>query len=263
MTTKLVINSDDFGYSRAINYGIIDCYNHGVLTSTTLMANMPEFEHAVKLSKKFPGLGVGAHLVLTAGKPIKTNHSTLIDSSGNFFTLDYLKENSLNISLEEVYDEWDAQIMKILNCDISITHLDTHHYVHSISPLHDIIEKLSKKYSLPVRNCFGVKEKMSEDAFVPASELWNLFNYSTIKDVSEPYEIMKDEIFELLREDMIHFSKLKKVEAVCHPGYLDMGVWLGSSFNKARMREIEILCDPKLKDMLDSFDYELCRYNNF
>lgn len=49
---KLIINADDFGFTRAINYGIIDAHNLGVLTSTTLMVTMPAFEHAVDLSKK-------------------------------------------------------------------------------------------------------------------------------------------------------------------------------------------------------------------
>ena len=43
----------------------MDAYQRGILTSTTLMANMPGFEHAVKLRKEMPRLGVGVHLTLT------------------------------------------------------------------------------------------------------------------------------------------------------------------------------------------------------
>lgn len=38
---KVMFNSDDFGYSHGVNYGIMDAYQRGILTSTTLMANMP------------------------------------------------------------------------------------------------------------------------------------------------------------------------------------------------------------------------------
>ena len=55
---KVIFNSDDFGYSHGVNYGIVDAYQRGILTSTTLMANMPGFEHAVKLKKELPDLGV-------------------------------------------------------------------------------------------------------------------------------------------------------------------------------------------------------------
>ncbi len=67
---KVIFNSDDFGYSHGVNYGIMDAYQRGILTSTILMANMPGFEHAVKLRKEMPRLGVGVHLTLTCGKPL-------------------------------------------------------------------------------------------------------------------------------------------------------------------------------------------------
>ena len=43
----LILNADDFGYSYGVNYGIIESHLRGVLTSTTLMAGMPGFDHAV------------------------------------------------------------------------------------------------------------------------------------------------------------------------------------------------------------------------
>ena len=34
---KVIFNSDDFGYSHGVNYGIVDAYQRGILTSTTLI----------------------------------------------------------------------------------------------------------------------------------------------------------------------------------------------------------------------------------
>ncbi|MEG0276419.1 MAG: ChbG/HpnK family deacetylase, partial [Coprobacillus sp.] len=73
---KIINNADDFGYSNAINYGIIDCYLNGMLTSTTLMPAMPGFDHAVALAKQNPGLGIGVHLTLTCGRPVLEGHKT-------------------------------------------------------------------------------------------------------------------------------------------------------------------------------------------
>lgn len=64
---KVIINADDFGYSAAVNAGIIKAYQDGVLTSTTLMANMSGRDGAIQLAKENQGLGVGGHLVLTCG----------------------------------------------------------------------------------------------------------------------------------------------------------------------------------------------------
>src|SRR5699024_3337774 len=67
---RIIINADDFGYSRAVNWGIIDAHAEGLLTSTTLMTNMPAAEHAFKLGHAHENLGIGVHLTLTCGRPL-------------------------------------------------------------------------------------------------------------------------------------------------------------------------------------------------
>lgn len=101
---KLIINSDDFGYSNGVNYGIIDAYRNGILTSTTLMANMPGFNEAVKLKKEYPRLGVGVHLTLTCGKPLLKSHKTLVSENGEFNKLAFYKQD-FAIDYEELYQE--------------------------------------------------------------------------------------------------------------------------------------------------------------
>ena len=44
---KVIMNADDFGFSRGVNLAILEGFQHGILTSTSLMVNMPGFEHAV------------------------------------------------------------------------------------------------------------------------------------------------------------------------------------------------------------------------
>lgn len=110
---KLIINTDDLGYCKGVNYGIIEAYKDGILTSTTMMANMPGFDHAVELHKQHPSLGIGVHLTLTTGKPILKQLKTIVDAEGNFRNQSYYK-SSFIIDQQEIYDEWKAQIEKIL-----------------------------------------------------------------------------------------------------------------------------------------------------
>ncbi|MEH7013290.1 ChbG/HpnK family deacetylase, partial [Neobacillus niacini] len=37
----LIVNADDFGFSRGVNYGIIDAHKYGIVNSATVMMNMP------------------------------------------------------------------------------------------------------------------------------------------------------------------------------------------------------------------------------
>ena len=96
---KVIVNSDDFGYSRGINFGIMDCYKRGVLTSGTLMTNMPGFEHAVELAKENPGFGVGIHMVLTAQGPVLDTHKIIADPETGMFRKqkEYKEEINQNI----------------------------------------------------------------------------------------------------------------------------------------------------------------------
>ena len=60
-----IVNADDFGADIGINRGIAEAHTSGIVTSTSLMVNMPGTEDAVELSRKLPGLGVGLHVNLT------------------------------------------------------------------------------------------------------------------------------------------------------------------------------------------------------
>ena len=61
---RLVVNADDFGFTRDVNQGIVEAHCRGILTATTLMATGESFEHAVQLARENPSLDVGCHLVL-------------------------------------------------------------------------------------------------------------------------------------------------------------------------------------------------------
>src|SRR5699024_8637436 len=122
----LIINADDFGYSTGVNYGIIHSYQHGILTSTTLMANMPGFDAGVNLAKENKGLGVGIHLVVSCGSPLRKDVSSLTDNNGYFHNISFY-EKEFSISMDDLYKEWKAQINKIIESGIEPTHLDSHH----------------------------------------------------------------------------------------------------------------------------------------
>jgi len=74
---QLVVNADDFGFTRDVNQGIIEAHQQGILTAATLMANGDAFDDAVRLARENPGLDVGAHLVLIGGGALATPGSAL------------------------------------------------------------------------------------------------------------------------------------------------------------------------------------------
>lgn len=227
---KVIINADDFGYSRGINFGIIDAYKYGILTSTTLLANMPGFEHAVSLSKENPGLGVGVHLNLTCGYPLLKGHKTIVDGETGKFKSHYFYETpDFQVDPEEVYREWDAQIQKVINAGIEPTHLDSHHHTHSYGTNREVVIELARKYQLPIRNNFPgipddiVKTERFEPLFDMAANIPEL--------LAKPY----------LNNLLVDFETFSSVELMCHPGYLDKEILNGSTLTQNRTFVVDFL----------------------
>ena len=68
---RLIVNADEFGYSKGVNEGIIKTFHKGIVTNTTLMINQEATDHALELlnNKYIPGTGI--HLCITHGRPVR------------------------------------------------------------------------------------------------------------------------------------------------------------------------------------------------
>ena len=69
---RLILNADDFGLTAGVNRAVIELHRAGVLTSATLMARAAAAEEAIELARSTPTLGVGCHVVLVDGEPLRT-----------------------------------------------------------------------------------------------------------------------------------------------------------------------------------------------
>ena len=127
---QLIINADDFGISEDVNNAIVDGYKNGVLTSTTIMANAPAFEHAVLLLPELQGISLGVHLNIIEFSTLKTtlkNNSLLYDKDGiynNGYIQLILKSFNKDF-LNEVEEDFRLQIETVLS-KTSVDHIDSH-----------------------------------------------------------------------------------------------------------------------------------------
>ena len=251
----LIINADDFGYSKEVNLGIMESHINGVLTSTTLMANMPGVDHAVSLLKDMPNLCVGAHLTLTCGKPMLGEKvSTLIKENEYFFKLEDVENKVVQMDISEIYEEWKTQIRYLLNKGVNLSHIDSHHHVHTFKEHEEIIKVLSEEFNLPVRNCNNVLENKIR--------FLDLCNYNPIRNMEEKYENVRIECFKAIEEIIKKNIQYENTEAMCHPAFLDSYLLENSSFNIARIREVDILCDQLMRDLINKYEIKLCNYKN-
>lgn len=162
MKKQLIINADDFGIHPAVNEAVRKAATEGILTSTSLMAGGDAFDEAVEMARSMPSLGIGIHLTLVGGiKPVlPPSEVPSLTWDNGVFCHDYgkliVRDLEGKISLSEVYAEWDAQIQKIMNTGLPVTHVDGHQHMHMWPHFYPIARDLAKKYHI---SCMRVPDE--------------------------------------------------------------------------------------------------------
>lgn len=161
MPTRLILNADDFGLTPGVNRAIAELHRAGALTSATLMATGAAFEDAIALAHQNPALGVGCHIVLTDGTPVLPPASipTLIGPDGKTFRPSlngfYAAALTGRIDPHHVELEAVAQIERLQQHGIRVTHLDTHKHTHILPPIARAVLRAAARCNVPaIRNPF-------------------------------------------------------------------------------------------------------------
>lgn len=149
---KLIVNADDLGMNRTVNQAVLDSINNGILSSVSIMPNMPAFEDAIKKLKNIVNIGFGVHLNLTEYKSklrTKEKNSKLYDSKGvfnnNFFQI--LAKSNDEDFMFEVEHEFRSQIEAALKYR-PLDHLNSHKNIHAIPKIFNLVCKLAKEYEI-------------------------------------------------------------------------------------------------------------------
>ena len=156
MPRQVIINADDFGLCLSENATIVRAFEAGLISSATIMTNMPGFEQACVLSRQPRLKGrIGLHFNLSYGSPLGqaiTSRPVFCDANGQF---------DLNLSryclrlgtkdLAAVEDELHAQWQRCLDHGLSPSHLDSHQHVHNIWPIGERVARFAARQGVPVR----------------------------------------------------------------------------------------------------------------
>lgn len=157
----LVINADDCGWSPSVNNAIMRGIRCGTITSTSIMANGPAFEHAVRVLQEArrdpacPQFSVGVHLNMYRFRPLSpvSRVRSLVDKDGKFL------ENMMRLGTQfligrirlcEVEEEFRAQITRVKNAGFTVSHLDSEHHLHLIPSLFPVVARLARECGIAV-----------------------------------------------------------------------------------------------------------------
>ena len=147
----LVVNADDFGLSPEVNGAIAAALSAGMISSTSLLTNLPAFAEAADLARAPEWSGrVGIHLNLSEGPSLTPaiRECARICRDG---ALAMQPSTRFRLAPEETHavrEELEAQIRRGLDAGIRPTHLDSHGHTHTQWPVAGIVIALARRFGI-------------------------------------------------------------------------------------------------------------------
>lgn len=287
MTIQMIINADDLGMAPGVNQGILETMRNGIVSSTTLMSNMPSAHAGASLAIQHQ-LPVGIHLNITTGKPVSNPESipSLVMTDGTFYPYKQLVQRLLKckISTKDIYREFSAQVEATLRMGVQPTHFDTHHHTHLLFPVAWVMMQVAKQYgidktrttcttdmAIPIADRRGTLSEWSKrryKAFV-AKFLSRYFCTATWRmEPSAFRKSWKDGTLSALDEWLLFLDQLKNlpgnliIEVPCHPAYIDQELQGNANYVDNREKEIFALTSSELKTKLSEMGIKLISFRD-
>lgn len=148
----IVVNADDFGLSPMVNRAISICFSENVISSTTIMANMPGFQEACEIAHDNGWVTqVGIHINLTEGLPLTEGIRKIqrfCGKDGNFI-FNRSRHCLLTSSEQKVLaSEVRAQIERCRKHGLPLSHADSHHHIHTALPVFAIFAPILNQHGI-------------------------------------------------------------------------------------------------------------------
>ena len=272
---RVIVNADDFGFSPGLTEGILRAHSEGIVTSTTLTANMPGAEGAIRRLAEAPRLGMGVHLNVSQGRPLSREGMALADRDGLMrhtaagIILACIRRPRL---LRAVEAELEAQVRWVLDRGVRPTHLDSHRHTHAFPPVFARVAELARRYSIRfVRWC---SERLPGRDWPPADAkqrrvrvLLNCF--AAANAVIRPELRGTRGTWGIAHTGLIDAAWLIRAarslprgvtEIMTHPGLAEDLEPRLTRLRECRRAELEALCDPAVKEAFARNGVELVHY---
>ncbi len=161
----LITRADDMGYTHTGNLAILECMRNGIIRSAAILAVSPWFEEAAKIARDNPDLCFGVHLGLIGEwrgyrwRPVLpySEIRSLVDEDGFLWPspTEFWAHHPNTADMEK---EFSAQIELARKKGVNLSYLDTHYVMPYDERYRPIVERLGKKYGLPVSCLLGEHE---------------------------------------------------------------------------------------------------------
>lgn len=214
----LIVNADDFGASERTNAGIVRAHERGIVTSASLMVCRAAAEDASRYAREHGSLSVGLHVDL---------------GEWTYREGEWVRLYEHAPAAAEIPRQLE-RFRALLGVDP--THLDSHQHVHRSEPVASLLGELARELEVPLRGCGAVR-------------YCGDFYGQTGKGEPLPRAIGVEALV-----DLIERLRPGVTELGCHPG---LDPELDSSYRLERLREVEALCDARVRAALACMGVDL------
>ncbi|MCI9402323.1 MAG: ChbG/HpnK family deacetylase [Oscillospiraceae bacterium] len=264
---KLLTQGDDYGFTKAVTYGILDAIENGALRNTGFFTNMALAPWAAEQwkAKEFEKACLGIDFNIVSGPPAADPKSipSLVDDKGEFIRSGvrirdprFQTEEGRRemFPYEEVYRELRAQYdryVALMGCKPGYLH------GHSLSHEHyrEAIAQLVKEEGVPFSH--DIQEKFG---FISLHTLVGRTGLASTKKVFDPMDQLNKTPLENFMAHADEFLKAEYVNMGGHPGFVDAELMGLTTLSLERMKDHEAQTSPILKKWIADNGVELITY---
>lgn len=256
---KVLVQSDDFGFTKAITLGILESIDNGIVRNTGLFVNMGESsELAASEIAARPHVCFGIDFNISSGKCVSDPSliPNLVDNDG-YFIRSTEKYKLLNNNQDVLwpYDEVKIEIQNQYNKYIELvgkppeyfhTH-SIHEYAHEyVRAIRDFAYEVSIPYSHSIKeknNVYNFRGRYNQKPFPIEEQIHtNVLQY------------YKDNIQEIYGKEVVSFGS--------HCGFIDAEVFKWSTYSLIRCKDLEAFTSDFFKEWIDNNSVELITYRD-
>jgi chitin disaccharide deacetylase len=155
---KIITNADDFGQSDETVAATIACFKAGALTSATIMVKMPGSASAISFARAHREFSFGVHLTFAA--EAEGSNETAVSDPRLLPTLAYpdgrLRPTSTirilalqgRIPRQEIAIEAEAQISRLRDMGVPVSHVDSHGHLHKFAPFRRALATVLPRFGI-------------------------------------------------------------------------------------------------------------------
>jgi chitin disaccharide deacetylase len=226
----LIVNADDFGLSPGVNAGVIEAHERGVVTSASLMVRLDAAAAAAAYAQSDGQLGLGLHVDL--GEWAFRNGEWV-----PVYEVVPLHDQ------EAVAAEVRSQLETFRHLTgANPTHLDSHQHVHDDHVPATVVRELARELGVPLRN-HDPRVRYCGDLYGQSPGGETVLNAISVENLI----------------DILTGLPAGITELGCHPGEGDD---IESGYREEREAEVQVLCDPRVRETIEREGIVLCSFSD-